>query len=156
MPRALLLLALAACAPLPPLIHDTQVNASLPPALHPAGMRCAARLNGHVRAARSAGAARTSLAGSGALLAGAGVALSEASRDVGLGLAVGGAVLALVADLVVRLTGDPAALLAAHARGLASWDAARRGGSGEDLERCTRDLAPERAALPPAGDGVAP
>ena len=156
MTRALLLVALSACAPLPALITDAQVRAVLPPVHHEAGMRCAARLNGHVRSARASGIARPVVLSAGALLAGVGVALREAVPDAALPLAASGAVVGLVAELVVRLVADPADLLARHAAGLASWDAARADpDDGEHLERCTRDEAPRRSRLPVLG-GVAP
>lgn len=152
-----LLLALAACAPLPALITDGQVRAVLPEVHHEAGTRCAARLNGHVRAARASGVARPVVLSSGALLAGTGVAVRDLAPDASLPLAVAGAVVGLVAELVVRLVADPADLLARHGRGLASWDAARvdPDAGGELLERCVRDEAPARSRLPLLG-GVAP
>lgn len=154
--RLLLALTLTACAPLPALITDAQVRAVLAPEQHEAGMRCAARLNGHVRAARAAGIARPVVLSSGALLAGTGVALERAAPEAALPLAVAGAVVGLVAELVVRLVADPADLLSRHARGLASWDAAvRDGDDAEHLERCVRDEAPPRSRLPMVG-GVAP
>lgn len=153
---ALLALVLAACAPLPALVTDAQVRAVLPPALHEPGMRCAARLNDHVRGARASGIARPVVLGAGALLAGTGVALRDVEPEASLPLAATGAVVGLLAELVVRLVADPADLLARHGRGLASWDAGRHGGGAEDLERCTRDEAPPRLALPVIAGGVAP
>lgn len=152
----LALALLIGCAPLPALITDAQVRAVLPPAHHEAGMRCAARLNGHVRSARASGIARPVVLSAGALLAGAGVALREVVPDASLPLAATGAVVGLLAELVVRLVADPADLLSRHAAGLASWDAARADpDDGEHLERCVRDEAPRRARLPAVG-GVAP
>lgn len=55
--KLLLILAALGCAPLPALITDAQVRAVLAPEQAEAGTRCAARLNGHVRAARAAGVA---------------------------------------------------------------------------------------------------
>ena len=157
MTRALpMLLALTACAPLPALITGAQVRAVLAPEQVEAGTRCAARLNGHVRAARAAGVARPVVLSAGALLAGTGVAVRDLAPDASLPLAVAGAVVGLVAELVVRLVADPADLLSRHARGLASWDAARvDGDDGENLERCVRDEAPPRSRLPLLG-GSAP
>ena len=157
MTRALpLLLALVGCAPLPALITDAQVRAVLAPEAHADGLRCAARLNGHVRGARAAGIARPVVLSAGALLAGTGVALERAAPDASLPLAVAGAVVGLVAELVVRLVADPADLLSRHARGLASWDAAAQDGDeGGHIERCVRDEAPPRSRLPALG-GVAP
>lgn len=153
------LLALACvggCAPLPALVTDTQVRAAFPAPLHDPAMRCAARMNDHVRGARAAGIARPVVLGSGALLAGVGVAVREVAPDASLPLAATGAVVGLVAELLVRLLADPVDLLARHARGLASWDAARHDGGVDDLERCVRDLDPPRYALPDADGGVAP
>lgn len=152
--RALPLLLTLGCAPLPALITDAQVRAVLPAHVE-AGTRCAARLNGHVRAARASGVARPIVAGSGALLGAVGAVLRES--DAALPLAVTGAALAVVAELVLRLVADPAVLLAAHGRGLASWDAARgdAGGAADHLERCVRDEAPARSRLPLLG-GRAP
>jgi len=70
MTRALPLLIALGCAPLPALITDAQVRAVLPAVHHEAGTRCAARLNGHVRAARAAGVARPVAPRAGALLLG--------------------------------------------------------------------------------------
>lgn len=152
----LLTLAALGCAPLPALITDAQVRAVLPEAHHEAGTRCAARLNGHVRAARASGVARPVVLSAGALLAGTGVALREAVPDAALPLAAAGAVVGLLAEIVVRLVADPADLLSRHARGLASWDAARVDpDDGEHLERCVRDEAPLRSRLPALG-GSAP
>ena len=44
-----LTLAFAACVPLPALVTEGQVRATLPAIHHEAGMRCAARLNDHIR-----------------------------------------------------------------------------------------------------------
>ena len=154
--KALALAALVGCAPLPALITDAQVRAVLAPEAHEAGMRCAARLNGHVRGARAAGVARPVVLSAGALLAGTGVALVRVAPDASLPLAVAGAVVGLVAELVVRIVADPADLLSRHSRGLASWDVAvRDGDDAEHLERCVRDEAPPRSRLPMLG-GVAP
>lgn len=152
-----LLLALTACAPLPALITDAQVRAVLAPEQREAGTRCAARLNAHVRAARASGIARPVVLSAGAVLAGTGVALREASPDASLPLAAAGAVVGLVAELVVRLVADPAELLSRHGRGLASWDAARSApdAAGPALEACVRDEAPARTRLPALG-GSAP
>lgn len=154
---ALLLAALLGCAPLPALVTEGQVRAVLPPVHHEAGLRCAARLNDHVRAARAAGVARPVVLSSGALLAGAGVALRDVAPDASLPLAAAGAVVGLVAELVVRFVADPAELLAAHGRGRASFDAARLDpdAGGELLERCVADQAPGRSGLPLLG-GRAP
>ncbi|MEZ4391975.1 MAG: hypothetical protein R3A48_12835 [Polyangiales bacterium] len=152
----LLAVAMLGCAPLPALITDAQVRALHAPEAFDAGMRCAARLNGHVRAAQAAGIARPVVLSAGALLAGTGVALERAAPDASLPLAVAGAVVGLVAELVVRLVADPADLLSRHARGLASWDAAAQDpDAGDHLERCVRDEAPPRSRLPALG-GVAP
>ena len=150
---ALLLAALLGCAPLPALVTEGQVRAVLPPVHHEAGLRCAARLNDHVRAARAAGVARPVVLSSGALLAGAGVALRDVAPDASLPLAAAGAVV----GLVVRFVADPAELLAAHGRGRASFDAARLDpdAGGELLERCVADQAPGRSGLPLLG-GRAP
>lgn len=154
--RLPLLAALLGCAPLPALITDAQVRAVLAPERHEAGTRCAARLNGHVRGARASGIARPVVLSAGALLAGTGVALREAVPDAALPLAAAGAVVGLLAELVVRLVADPADLLSRHARGLASWDAARVDpDDGQHLERCVRDEAPQRSRLPALG-GSAP
>ena len=156
MTRALpLLLALAACAPLPALITDGQIRAVLPEVHHEAGTRCAARLNGHVRAARAGQATRGVVAVVVAALGGTAFALRE--EPSGAPLAVVVAALGPLAELVVRLVADPADLLARHGRGLASWDAARvdPDAAGELLERCVRDEAPPRSRLPLLG-GVAP
>ena len=154
--RAALCVLLLGCAPLPALVTDAQVRAVLAPEQHEAGTRCAARLNSHVRAARASGIARPVVLSAGALLAGAGVALREVTPDASLPLAATGAVLGLVAELVVRLVADPADLLSRHARGLASWDAARVDpDDGEHLERCVRDEAPVRSRMPLLG-GSAP
>lgn len=157
MTRALpLLLALVGCAPLPALITDAQVRAVLAPEAHADGLRCAARLNGHVRGARAAGIARPVVLSAGALLAGTGVALRELAPDASLPLAATGAVVGLIAEMVVRLVADPADLLSRHSRGLASWDAAREDpDAGDHLERCVRDEAPTRSRLPLLG-GSAP
>lgn len=157
MTRALPLLLALGCAPFPALITDGQIRAVLPEVHHEAGTRCAARLNGHVRAARAAGLARPVVLSSGALLAGTGVAVRDLAPGASLPLAVAGAVVGLVAELVLRLVADPADLLARHGRGLASWDAARvdPDAAGELLERCVRDEAPTRSRLPLLG-GVAP
>ena len=153
---AAVVVALLGCAPLPALITDAQVRAVLAPEQHEAGIRCAARLNGHVRGARASGVARPVVLSAGALLAGTGVALREAAPDASLPLAAAGAVVGLVAELVVRLVADPADLLGRHAAGLASWDAARADpDDGEHLERCVRDEAPRRSRLPAVG-GTAP
>ena len=155
--KLLLILAALGCAPLPALITDAQVRAVLAPEQREAGTRCAARLNGHVRAARAAGVARPVVLSAGALLAGTGVAVRDVAPDASLPLAVAGAVVGLVAELVLRLVADPADLLARHGRGLASWDAARvdPDAGGELLERCVRDEAPARSRLPLLG-GSAP
>ena len=155
MTRALPLLLALGCAPLPALITDGQIRAVLPEVHHEAGTRCAARLNGHVRAARASGVARPLVAGTGALLGAVGAVLRES--DAALPLAVTGAAVGILAELVLRLVADPADLLARHSRGLASWDAARADGdaAGEHLERCVRDEAPARSRLPLLG-GVAP
>lgn len=134
--KALLFAALLGCAPLPALITSTQVRARFPTQIE-AGMRCAARLNSHVRSARVAGIARPVLFGMGALFAGTGVAVRDVAPDAALPLAASGAVMSLLSDLILRLVADPADLLARHARGLLSWDAGL-------LERCVRDEAPER------------
>ena len=158
MTRAALALALfCGCAPLPALITDAQVRAVLPPVHHEAGMRCAARLNGHVRGARAAGIARPVALSLGAALAATGVALRELAPDAALPLAASGAVVGAVAEILVRVIADPADLLARHGRGLASWDAARIDPEhgAEFLERCVRDEAPERSRLPLLG-GRAP
>ena len=156
MTRALPLLLALGCAPLPALITDGQIRAVLAPEQHEAGTRCAARLNAHVRAARASGIARPVVLSAGALLAGTGVALRDLAPDASLPLAATGAVLGLVAELVVRLVADPADLLSRHARGLASWDAARVDpDDGEHLERCVRDEAPVRSRMPALG-GSAP
>ena len=154
--KLLLILAALGCAPLPALITDAQVRAVLAPEQREAGTRCAARLNGHVRAARAAGVARPVVLSAGALLAGTGVAVRDVAPDASLPLAVAGAVVGLVAELVVRLVADPTHLLTLHAAGLASWDAARvDGDDAEHLERCVRDEAPPRSRLPLLG-GSAP
>lgn len=177
MRRVLFALALAACVPLPPQIYPGQVRAVFAvegpdrAAVDDAADRCAARLNGLVRAARASGAARTSLTASGALLGGAGAVVGalpgdDATRDdVAVMLGVVGAGVGLLATFVASITGDPAELLARHTRGTRSWDAAREAlrrphaGEGIDtvlghLERCVRDEAPARAALPPRGPGT--
>jgi hypothetical protein len=154
--KLLLPLILAACAPLPALITDAQVHAVLPAVHHADGMACAARLNAHVRAARASSVARPMLLGAGALLGATGAAVRELAPDASLPLAVSGALVGLVAELIVRLVADPADLLSRHARGLASWDAARADpDDGEHLVRCARDEAPPRSMLPMLG-GVAP
>lgn len=154
--KLLLILGALGCAPLPALITDAQVRAVLPEVHHPDGMACAARLNGHVRAARASGVARPVLLGAGALLGASGAAVRDLAPDAALPLAVSGALVGLVTDLVLRLVADPADLLSRHARGLASWDAARADpDDGEHLVRCVRDEAPPRSRLPLLG-GVAP
>lgn len=159
-------LALVACAPLPEPIYASQVRAVFggeDAALIDAADRCAARLNGLVRSARVSGAVRSAVSGTGALVGGTGAALTALpdggaeARDAGFGLTVGGAALGLLGTFVASITGEPAELLARHARGLRGWDAARAalepagagvGAAREALERCTRDEAPARAALP--------
>jgi hypothetical protein len=154
--KLLLILAALGCAPLPALITDAQVHAVLPAVHHADGIACAARLNGHVRAARASGVARPMLLGAGALLGATGAAVRDLAPDASLPLAVSGALVGLVAELIVRLVADPADLLSRHARGLASWDAARADpDDGEHLVRCARDEAPPRSRLPALG-GVAP
>ena len=157
MTRTLPILLALGCAPIPALITDAQVRAVLPEVHHDAGMRCAARLNGHVRGARAAGTARPLILGAGALLGAAGAATRELAPDAALPLAVSGALAGALGALLVQLIADPADLLARHGRGLASWDAARADGdaAGPLLERCVRDEAPTRSTLPMLG-GVAP
>ena len=153
---ALALLALG-CAPLPALVTEGQVRAVLPPAQHEAGLRCAERLNGHLRAARAAGVARPLVLSLGAALATTGVLLRDVAPDTTAPLAAVGGAVGLVAELVVRLVADPAALLAAHGQGMASFNAARLdpAAAGELLERCVADQGPGRSALPLLG-GRAP
>lgn len=141
--RALPLLFFLGCAPLPELITDGQIRATFQQPLHEPAFRCAARLNRHVRSAEVSGVARPVLFGSGAIVTGTGVALREIAPNAALPLAAAGAILAILSELVLRLVADPADLLSRHSRGLASWDAARRTGRAEDLERCVRDVAPE-------------
>lgn len=150
--------ALAACVPLPPLVTDTQVRATLPAAHHEAGMRCAARLNDHVRGTRGALLARPLVLSAGALLAGTGIALNEAAPDASLPLTAAGAIVSLVAEVVVRLIADPADLLTRYARGRASFDAAREDpdAAGPLLEGGVMDREPARARLPVLSGGVAP
>lgn len=153
----LLLLVAVGCAPLPALVTEGQVRAVLPPVHHEAGLRCAERLNDHVRAARAAGVARPLVLSGGALLAGTGIALRDVAPDASLPLAAAGAVVGLVAELVVRLVADPATLLASHGLGMASFNAARLDpdAGGELLERCVADQGPGRSTLPRLG-GRAP
>ncbi len=155
--RLALLLVAVGCAPLPALVTDAQVRAVLPPVHHEAGLRCAARLNDHVRAARAAGVARPVVLSLGAALATTGVLLRDVAPDATAPLAAVGGAVGLVAELVVRLVADPATLLAAHGRGRASFDAARLDpdAGGELLERCVADQGPGRSALPHLG-GRAP
>lgn len=156
MTRALPLLLTLGCAPLPALVTDAQIRAVFHPEAREAATRCAARMNSHVRAARAAGIVRPTVLAAGTVLAGTGVALQDVAPEASLPLAAVGAVVGLVADLVVRVVADPADLLARHARALASWDLARLDpDDGESLERCTRDEAPRRAQLPALG-GSAP
>ncbi len=157
MTRLAVVVAMAACAPLPDLIYPSQVRASFPEALREPATRCAERLNGHVRTARVSGTLRTSIVASGALLGGTGgvlIAVPGVDASVPLGLTLAGSLVGLVGELVVRLTGDPADLLTRHARGLRAWDSARRGGDAEELERCVRDEEPARprATRPVAGE----
>ena len=153
-----LTLAFAACAPLPALVTEGQVRATLPAVHHEAGMRCAARLNDHVRGTRAALLARPLVLSAGALLAGTGIALNEVAPDASLPLTAAGAVVSLVAEVVVRLIADPADLLTRYARGRASLDAAREDpdAAGPLLEGCVMDREPPRARLPMAAGGVAP
>lgn len=153
-----LTLAFAACAPLPALVTEGQVRATLPAVHHEAGMRCAARLNDHVRGTRAALLARPLVLSAGALLAGTGIALNEVAPDASLPLTAAGAVVSLVAEVVVRLIADPADLLTRYARGRASFDAAREDpdAAGPLLEGCVMDREPPRARLPMAAGGVAP
>jgi hypothetical protein len=150
----LILAANAACAPLPALITDAQVHAVLPPVHHADGMVCAARLNGHVRAARAGQLTRGVVAAVGAAVGGTAFALRD--EPAGAPLAAVAAAVGPLAELLLRLVADPADLLSRHARGLASWDAARADpDDGEHLVRCARDEAPPRSRLPMLG-GVAP
>ncbi len=141
--RAFPLLLFLGCAPLPELITDGQIRATFQQPLHEPAFRCAARLNRHVRAAEVSGVARPVLLGSGAILTGTGLAFQDVAPNSALPLAASGAILGLLSELILRLVADPADLLSRHSRGLASWDAARRTGRAEDLERCVRDVAPE-------------
>lgn len=152
----LLLLALG-CAPLPALVTEGQVRAVLPPVHQEAGLRCAARLNDHLRAARAAGVARPLVLSLGAALTTTGVLLRDVAPDTTAPLAAVGGAVGLLAELVVRLVADPAVLLAAHGRGLASFNAARLDpdAAGELLERCVADQGPGRSTLPHLG-GRAP
>lgn len=151
-------LVLVSCVPLPALVTDTQVRASLPEVHHEAGLRCAARLNDHVRSTRATLLARPLVLSAGALLAGTGIALNEAAPDASLPLTAAGAVVSLVAEVVVRLIADPADLLTRYARGRASFDAAREDpdAAGPLLEGCVLDREPPRARLPMTAGGVAP
>lgn len=151
--KLLLLLALG-CAPLPALVTEGQVRAVFPAHVE-AGTRCAARLNGHVRAARAGQTTRGIVAAVGAAVGGTAFALRE--DPAGAPLAAAAVAVGPLAELVLRLVADPADLLARHGRGLASWDAARgdAGGAAEHLERCVRDEAPARSRLPLLG-GRAP
>lgn len=145
------------CVPLPALVTEGQVRASLAPEQVEAGLRCAARLNGHVRGARASGIARPVALSAGAVLAGTGVALREALPDASLPLAAAGAIVGLVVEVLVRVIADPVDLLRRHALGLASLDAARA--DGEDpmhLENCVRDEAPRRARMAEDPEGRAP
>ena len=153
----LLLLVALGCAPLPALVTEGQVRAVLPPVHHEAGLRCAARLNGHIRGARAAGVARPLVLSLGAALATTGVLLRDVAPDTTAPLAAVGGAVGLVAELVVRLVADPAVLLAAHGLGLASFNASRLDpdAGGELLERCVADQGPGRSALPRLG-GRAP
>ena len=149
--------ALLGCAPLPALVTEGQVRAVLPPVHHEAGLRCAARLNDHLRAARAAGVARPLVLSLGAALTTTGVLLRDVAPDTTAPLAAVGGAVGLLAELVVRLVADPAVLLAAHGQGLASFNASRLDpdAAGELLERCVADQGPGRSALPHLG-GRAP
>lgn len=146
------------CAPLPAPITPGQIHAGFggeSELVLDAAQRCAERLNGLVRAARASSTARTSVSAAGALLGGIGAAvggLSEGEgpmREAALGLGIAGAALGALSTFLVALTGDPNELLARHARGLRSLDAARDAPAeteararGALLERCVRDEAP--------------
>lgn len=153
---ATLLSTLVSCAPLPALVTEGQIRAVLPPVHHEAGMRCAERLNGHVRSARAAGVARPVVLAAGAALTATGVLLRDVAPDATAPLAVAGGTVGIVAELVVRLVADPASLLAAHGAGLASLNAARvdPDAGGELLERCVADQGPPRSRLPLLGGGA--
>jgi len=147
---AVVAVVLGACVPAPALVTLAQVRLAFDtPADVEAATRCARRLNAHARAARSAEAVRPVATGAGALLGLAGASAAPLDADVALGLAVAGAIVAAVTDLALRIVADPSDLRARHARGLASWDAARRepAARGEHLERCVRDEAPPAPVL---------
>lgn len=168
-----LLVMLAGCVPLPAPITSRQIRAAFggeSELVLDAAQRCADRLNGLVGAARASGTARTSVSAAGAFLGGTGAAMSgvpEADptvREVGLALGIAGAALGALSTFLVALTGDPNDLLARHARGLRSLDAARESPTetGERerallLERCVRDEAPaRRPPTPPAPSSTRP
>ncbi len=151
----LLLLVTLGCAPLPALVTDAQVRAVLPPVHHEAGLRCAERLNGHIRAAQAGQTTRSVVAVVAAAVGGTAFALRD--DPAGPPLAVVAAAVGPLAEVIVRIVADPSVLLAAHGQGLASFNAARLDpdAGGELLERCVADQGPGRSALPHLG-GRAP
>jgi hypothetical protein len=120
-------------------------------------MRCAARLNDHVRTARAAGIARPLVLSLGVTLATTGVLLRDVAPDATAPLSVAGSVVGALTEVIVRLFADPAAVLVAHGDGMASFNAARADpdAGGELLERCVADQGPPRSRLPRLG-GISP
>lgn len=144
-----LALVLGACVPAPALVTRGQIAQTFPPAAVEAATRCARRLNAHARAVELSEAVRPVASSSGALLGLAGAAVADLDADAAVGLAVAGTIVAALVEAILRATADPSDLRARHARGLASWDAARRepAARGEHLERCVRDEAPPAAPV---------